>query len=430
MNSINGDRKKGMPFGVDEDGTVLNPRIMARVARLLRWYPRTWRDRYGTEFEAVLTSSLVDGKGGLSLSMNVAREGLAARLESAGFVGRTSPVIERARASVMTVFVATLGFLTSAVALLIYSKGWQASPRIEALRNADTVLMRSKAFHAFSKVMSSPLDRRIQLAAVHSGNGNSPAWRALYKFQDKARSALENSAAGHAFTRVMSTARPASGTPVIFNHVAYYLTGVAIICVAAALIYLVVTAVSGQWRIDRKPLLGPIGLLSASSIFFVLASVAYHAFEQRPPGEPAAWKSLRLLMEGQLQFLAGSSLSALRRDLDGSRHDRRTETTATSGLHVSALSRRELVGSCARGVPGYCRHLYGRVGGDPHGAGSRLPYVKRRRTLWNVVSSNLSRRDRPDGRDIVGRRLTLRPVRENHSSCLSTARTFNPMSRG
>ncbi len=222
MNSINGDRNKGMPFGVDEDGTVLNPRIMARVARLLRWYPRTWRDRYGTEFEAVLTSSLVDGKGGLSLSMNVAREGLAARLESAGFVGRTAPVIERARASVMTVFVATLGFLTSAIALLIYSKGWQASPRIEALRNADTVLVRSKAFHAFSKVMSSPLDRRIQLAAVRSGNGNSPAWRALYKFQDKARSALENSAAGHAFTRVMSTAHPASGTPVIFNHIAYY----------------------------------------------------------------------------------------------------------------------------------------------------------------------------------------------------------------
>jgi hypothetical protein len=100
----------------------------------------------------------------------------------------------------------------------------------------------------------------------------------------------------------MSAAHPASGTPVIFNHVAYYLTGVAIICVAAALIYLVVTAVSGQWRIGRKPLLGPIGLLSASSIFFVLASVAYHAFEQRPPGEPAAWKSLRLLMEGNFSF--------------------------------------------------------------------------------------------------------------------------------
>jgi hypothetical protein len=302
VNSITEGPNKGKPFGIDEDGTVLDPRIMARVARLLRWYPRTWRERYGAEFEAVLTSSLVDGKGGLSLSMNVAREGLAARLESAGFVGRTAPAIERARASVMTVFVATLGFLTSAIALLIYSKGWQASPRIEALRRAVLILSRSKAAHAFSKAMSSPLHRRIQLAAVRSGNGNSPAWRALYKFQDKARSSLENSAAGHAFTRVMSAAHPASGSPIIFNHIAYYVTGVAIICVAVAFIFLVFTTVSAQWRVDSKPLRAPLGFVFASTVFAVLAAVAYHAFEQSPPGEPAAWKSLRLLLEGNFNF--------------------------------------------------------------------------------------------------------------------------------
>jgi len=96
MNSINEGPNRGMSFGIDDDGTVLSPRIVARVARLLRWYPRNWRERYGEEFEAVLTSSLVDGKGGHSLSMNVAREGLAARLENAGFVGRTAPAIERA----------------------------------------------------------------------------------------------------------------------------------------------------------------------------------------------------------------------------------------------------------------------------------------------------------------------------------------------
>ena len=302
MNSITEGPSRGKSFGIDEDGTVLDPRIMARVARLLRWYPRAWRDRYGAEVEAVLTSSLVDGKGGLSLSMNVAREGLVARLDSAGFVGRTAPAIERARASVMTVFVATLGFLTSAIALVIYSKGWQASPRIEALRRAGTVLVRSKAFHDFSRMMSSPLFKRIQLAAVRSGNGNSPAWRSLYRLQDKARSGLENSAAGHAYARVMSSAHSASGTPVIFNHIAYYVTGLAIIFVAVALIYLVLTAASAQWRVDRKPLLAPLGFLFASAVFFVLAAVAYHAFEQRPPGEPAAWKSLRLLLEGNFNF--------------------------------------------------------------------------------------------------------------------------------
>jgi hypothetical protein len=302
MNANNEGPTTGTSFGIDEDGTVLNPRIMARVARLLRWYPRTWRERYGEEFEAVLTSSLVDGKGGASLSINVAREGLAARLESAGFVGRTAPALERARASLMTVFVATLGFLTGAVALLIYSKGWRGSPRIEALRRAGMALTRSTAFRAFSQTMSSPLHRRILLAATQSGNGNSPAWQALYKFQDNARSALENSAAGRAYTHVMSAARPASGTPVFFNHVAYFVTGVAIVCVAVAFTYLVFTAVRVQSRVDRKSLLAPIGLLFASAVFFILAAMSYRAFQQRGPGEPATWTSLRLLLEGNVRF--------------------------------------------------------------------------------------------------------------------------------
>jgi hypothetical protein len=302
MNANSEGPTTGTSFGIDEDGTVLNPRIMARVARLLRWYPRTWRDRYGTEFEAVLTSSLVDGKGGLSLSMNVAREGLAARLESAGFVGRTAPVIERARASVMTVFVATLGFLTGTAALLIYSKGWRGAPRIEALRRAGMVLIRSTAFHAFSKMMSSPLHRKIMLAATQSGNGNSPAWKALYRFQNEARSGLENSAAGRAYTQVMNAAHPASGTPVIFHDIAYYVTGVAIVCVAIAFIYLAFTAVRVQWRVERKPLLAPMGLLFASSLFFVLAAISSRAFQQHAPGEPATWTSLRLLVDGNFRF--------------------------------------------------------------------------------------------------------------------------------
>jgi predicted acetyltransferase len=75
------------PATTDNSREELDPRSAERIARLLRWYPTNWRERYGDEFAAVLASSLSDGKGSLRLSMNVAREGMVARLEEAGFVG-------------------------------------------------------------------------------------------------------------------------------------------------------------------------------------------------------------------------------------------------------------------------------------------------------------------------------------------------------
>jgi hypothetical protein len=53
-----------------------------RVARLLRWYPAGWRARYGEEFASLLRATIEDGRGGVGMSVNVAREGLAARLRA------------------------------------------------------------------------------------------------------------------------------------------------------------------------------------------------------------------------------------------------------------------------------------------------------------------------------------------------------------
>jgi len=52
-----------------------------RIARLLRWYPAGWRERYGDEFAALLRDTIADGRGGLCLSLDVASGGLAARAE-------------------------------------------------------------------------------------------------------------------------------------------------------------------------------------------------------------------------------------------------------------------------------------------------------------------------------------------------------------
>jgi hypothetical protein len=50
-----------------------------RVTRLLRWYPAAWRTRYGYEMAALLHDTIAEG-GGPQVSLNVAKEGLAARL--------------------------------------------------------------------------------------------------------------------------------------------------------------------------------------------------------------------------------------------------------------------------------------------------------------------------------------------------------------
>jgi hypothetical protein len=58
-----------------------------RVARLLRWYPRGWRERYGEEFAELLMSDISERPRSLSRSLDVMRGGVVARLADAGLCG-------------------------------------------------------------------------------------------------------------------------------------------------------------------------------------------------------------------------------------------------------------------------------------------------------------------------------------------------------
>jgi hypothetical protein len=50
-----------------------------RLGRLLRWYPRAWRERYGEEFLAMVEDTLDGGRPGWRLRLGVARAGLRER---------------------------------------------------------------------------------------------------------------------------------------------------------------------------------------------------------------------------------------------------------------------------------------------------------------------------------------------------------------
>jgi hypothetical protein len=67
-------------------------RTARRAERLLRWYPRSWRDRYGAEFTELLVSDIAERPQSLRRSLDVARGGVRARLAGAGLAGFPVPV--------------------------------------------------------------------------------------------------------------------------------------------------------------------------------------------------------------------------------------------------------------------------------------------------------------------------------------------------
>ena len=72
------------PLGALLIDRLVNPRTPERrVARLLAWYPRSWRERHGDALEALLEDAIADGRDGPRLTLDVAREGLVERVRSA-----------------------------------------------------------------------------------------------------------------------------------------------------------------------------------------------------------------------------------------------------------------------------------------------------------------------------------------------------------
>ena len=63
-----------------------------RAERLLRWYPRPWRDRYGAEFTELLIADIDERPRSPRRSLDVVRGGIRARLADAGLAGFPPPV--------------------------------------------------------------------------------------------------------------------------------------------------------------------------------------------------------------------------------------------------------------------------------------------------------------------------------------------------
>ncbi|MGD0379811.1 MAG: hypothetical protein ABSC30_07485 [Acidimicrobiales bacterium] len=116
--------------------------VAPRVTRLLRWYPKSWRSRYGDEFTELLISELSEQPRSWRRTGDVMRSGLAARLSSAGLGGRALDPSDQVRASLAALGCALAGFLAFGTAMWSQlTIGWQWSPPDTTATTAAMVVM-------------------------------------------------------------------------------------------------------------------------------------------------------------------------------------------------------------------------------------------------------------------------------------------------
>jgi hypothetical protein len=117
-----------------------------RALRLLRWYPRSWRRRYGAEFTELLIAELAEQPRSWRRTLDVARGGLLARCTAAGLTRHELPARDQFRVSLaaMCCAVAVTGAL-GVFMLAQLATGWQWSVSRAPGATAGTLIMAAAA---------------------------------------------------------------------------------------------------------------------------------------------------------------------------------------------------------------------------------------------------------------------------------------------
>ena len=100
-----------------------------RARRLARWYPPTWRARYGEEFTELLVADLEERPHSASRAVDVARSGLLARLTAGGLAGPVTGTADQLRSGLAALGSAWAAFVVFGLALWgQLAVDWQWSP--------------------------------------------------------------------------------------------------------------------------------------------------------------------------------------------------------------------------------------------------------------------------------------------------------------
>ncbi len=117
-----------------------------RAARLLRWYPRAWRARYGDEFTELLIAEFTERPRSWRRAVDVARGGLFSRLTGAGLTSHQLEPSEQVRAGLATTACSLAAFLALGIAMWAQlTIGWQWAPPSAATTRIAMVAMSAAA---------------------------------------------------------------------------------------------------------------------------------------------------------------------------------------------------------------------------------------------------------------------------------------------
>ena len=122
-----------------------------RAERLLRWYPRPWRARYGDEFTELLIADIAERPRSGARAADVIRGGITARLAGAG-LGECSLADGTGQVSASLVSLACCTAVFLGLGAAIWSQltiGWQWSPP-DARGTTVAMVMLSAAMLAFT----------------------------------------------------------------------------------------------------------------------------------------------------------------------------------------------------------------------------------------------------------------------------------------
>jgi len=100
-----------------------------RAQRLAKWYPSTWRTRYGAEFVDLMEQDLAVTPRSMRRTFNIVHKGLVTRLRDVGVVSPVGIPEDQGQVAVATIFV--ISSIFTAIALNFWSVGmlnWNGYP--------------------------------------------------------------------------------------------------------------------------------------------------------------------------------------------------------------------------------------------------------------------------------------------------------------
>jgi hypothetical protein len=152
----------------------------ARARRLLRWYPRSWRARYGDEFAELLIAEFAEQGPSWRRAVNVAGTGLRARLACAGLAGHPLDPAAAARSGLATVAscAAAAGLAGGAIwAQLAVGLQWSA-PADPQVILAMSIMSGALACLAVLALLAAAPIAAAAAAAMFRGHGRELGWPA------------------------------------------------------------------------------------------------------------------------------------------------------------------------------------------------------------------------------------------------------------